>query len=568
MSYLNKLTHIIIVFFLLSIVINVFPVIAGWVCRGAIYIERDGSIKPSDAPIKYVNGRYVVIDDILGATIYIYHDNTILDINGHFLKIKGSPIIYIEKARRVIITNGIITGKGLGAISIVDSVDVSITNIVFKNDSNIQFLVDNSRKILFENLSAVGEFGPYGNYVFKIKSSEDIVLRNIYLPLNSKVNYGVAFYDSSNILVQNVTIGPGTYDLVFSRSKNAVVNGFNAGNSHVGLELYKSENITTQYISGGMLYIIDSKDSKITSSEFSFLKMKKGTRITIENTVFSNEWSWIESAMGLTLKNIVFNYKVSISSSMDISMYNVTTSIITIENSQMIRIDHIYFSLWKENNEIDYMSLDIINSSDVIISNATYGVLEAEPNAMTQSSLLIKNSCGITICCSNLSLFRAFYITNSSGNTFTLNIMPGTPEIEPPNMKNNWNTTLGNYWPSYQGVDKNGDGIGDTPYKINDVNIDYRPLMTKNITYYMKYMKQTTSKPLIETTTKPPIQETTTLATQETTTPKQEQVTTRKNPSTTIQTSIANIIQNKTVIIAVAIAIISILVIAILAKKK
>ncbi len=158
---------------------------------------------------------------------------------------------YIEKAHNVVVTNGVVKGKGLAAISIVDSSNVSINDIMFVDNSNIQFIVDNSRNVVFENLSAIGEFGSYGKKVFDVKFSENVILKNIYLPLNTMTDYGATFSESSNIKIQNVTLGPTKYDLVFARSKNAEVNRFNAGNSHVGLELYKSENITINEMNGG-----------------------------------------------------------------------------------------------------------------------------------------------------------------------------------------------------------------------------------------------------------------------------------------------------------------------------
>ena len=47
-----------------------------------------------------------------------------------------------------------------------------------------------------------------------------------------------------------------------------------------------------------------------------------------------------------------------------------------------------------------------------------------------------------------------------------------------PRFKNVWdNGTIGNYWSDYNGTDNNGNGIGDTPYIIDEDNQDIYPLI-------------------------------------------------------------------------------------------
>ena len=73
------------------------------------------------------------------------------------------------------------------------------------------------------------------------------------------------------------------------------------------------------------------------------------------------------------------------------------------------------------------------------------------------------------------------------GNLFIDNdeqVLPNEVEFENIRMGSNgtdivlWdNSTVGNYWSNYNGTDNDGDGIGDTPYVIDENNQDNYPLM-------------------------------------------------------------------------------------------
>lgn len=103
------------------------------------------------------------------------------------------------------------------------------------------------------------------------------------------------------------------------------------------------------------------------------------------------------------------------------------------------------------------------------ISKNEYGVLVqmAELNSLVNNSLYLNN--------------LGVYFNESSNNTIYqnkfLNFVNAVDEGT-----NIWNSSSeGNSWSDYTGEDANGDGIGDTPYVINQTtgSIDYMPLVTE-----------------------------------------------------------------------------------------
>ncbi len=100
-----------------------------------------------------------------------------------------------------------------------------------------------------------------------------------------------------------------------------------------------------------------------------------------------------------------------------------------------------------------------------MVSGSELGIyFEGSENNIMSNSTVERNYEGIFLSNSTENLFY--------GNEFAnqLNAVDyGT---------NSWNSTVGNYWSDYAGEDSDGDGIGDTPYVINESteSIDYIPI--------------------------------------------------------------------------------------------
>jgi len=99
---------------------------------------------------------------------------------------------------------------------------------------------------------------------------------------------------------------------------------------------------------------------------------------------------------------------------------------------------------------LEYCSYDHIEAN-TIANNSQYGIY-----------LIQTDNCTI-------------YHNNFSNNNQSVFSDPGKFDLILPNF---WdNGTAGNYWSNYNGTDNDGDGIGDTPYVIDENNQDNYPLM-------------------------------------------------------------------------------------------
>ncbi len=163
------------------------------------------------------------------------------------------------------------------------------------------------------------------------------------------------------------------------------------------------------------------------------------------------------------------------------------------------RADHNYYgflvtSSSNYNNITDNSALDNTRSEIVkgfgigfsLQENSSYNIMIRNTAKRNFNGLEVSRGCQ----------FNAVYGNNASENSHGIRLNENRNNlIFGNNFFNNdinayentslnvWNTTIGNYYSDYRGLDMNGDGIGDKPYSLpgpESKSFDYRPLIRPN----------------------------------------------------------------------------------------
>jgi len=183
-------------------------------------------------------------------------------------------------------------------------------------------------------------------------------------------------------------------------------------------------------------------------------------------------------SIGCTITNCIIN-------SMNKGViFNVRSSYNTISDCNLIGYDNSKqgvkitgkFNIVKNCDMQDFANgvLLITNSDDNQIINCNIFNCENAIDIRFDSNRNVVTRCNIY---SNLQTIKIWL--NSNYNYVYLNNFWKNDNDAIDENNNTWdNGTQGNYWDKYRGVDKNSDGIGDTPYIISEGNIDRFPLMS------------------------------------------------------------------------------------------
>jgi nitrous oxidase accessory protein len=203
------------------------------------------------------------------------------------------------------------------------------------------------------------------------------------------------------------------------------------------------------------------------------------------------------------------NFTITITRGGDISVNGNRTQIIgnnitTVDITTGIRVKSFFNVI--VSNSVWSIFLDDANSN--IISNNTCGYLQLGYANKTSSYNIISGNkieagtrsfYGIMVGTSSHNVFYGNYIANCRNDWEGFGVAIGGEQAENNTFYHNtfinnnkhvdiykwdlsknsaWdNGKEGNYWDDYNGTDSNKDGIGDTPYVINENNQDNYPLM-------------------------------------------------------------------------------------------
>jgi parallel beta-helix repeat protein len=199
-----------------------YPLMQPWVLYqgGTIYINADGSISPSTAPIYSAdNITYTLTGNITANAdgIVIERDNIVLEGAGYTMTGSGSPFI----------GNGTtLTGRS----------NVKIMNMAITNFVDGIYLVGSSNN----NMSSNNVTANKGVGIVLETSSDNNTLLSNYIANNYD---GIGFdSNSGNFLSGNNVTANTNYGILLNSSSNNVFNGNNITNSQYGIEFSASSN--------------------------------------------------------------------------------------------------------------------------------------------------------------------------------------------------------------------------------------------------------------------------------------------------------------------------------------
>jgi len=363
----------------------------------------------------------------ISANLTILRDLTIINGSIYGIRLENS-------FNNTIVRNTI--SKTRWAISFYYSYNNTLTqNEFFENQGSLQIMpqlpkyffqeIDSSNSVngkpIYYWVSQHDKEVPSDAGLVAVINSTHILIKDLNLTSNS---WGVLFVSTNNSIIQNVTISKSIDGIVLEFSyNNAISNNTLSNLGWFGISLYKSFNNTIS-------------SNNISENAYGIHISHSDNNTVIKNNVAFSYWAGIALDEYCNF-NVVHKNVVTLNGRGGITLDDYCKNNTITENA-------ITLNQWAGVALYDYSSQNLVSRN--LVQMNQYGLWSYS----SKGNFIYKNSF--------ISNFYQVYTDLTSKNTWD-------------------NGCEGNFWSDYSGEDSDGDGIGDTPYVIDQNNKDYHPLI-------------------------------------------------------------------------------------------
>jgi len=418
--------------------------------ESTIYIRADGSVEGTDK-IQRDGNVYTFTDDLFDS-IVVEKDDVVIDGAGYILQGNGSEY----------------------GIHLIRRSYVTIRNMEIKEfDTGIRVYWGSNNTILENNISN-NECGIYQDY------SKNNTIYGNKITNNDK---GIRISISPNNVLRDNQIDNNRYNFGLS-GVNFVdfVNDIDASNTVDGKPI---------------CYWVNEKD-KTVPLDAGHVTLVNCTGITVKNLNLTNNEEGIQLAF---TENSAITQNTITNNGAGIFFYgssrnNISTNYIAHNEDNGISIrggGNTLFGNTIINNGgngvlLYFSNYNIIRGNNITKNNRGIDIYGSQYNSISGNSITNNSIDGLWLFGSysnyllgnNLTDNQVsidFQMDSSSNRIYYNNFVNNEVHFEDVGV-NFWdNSIVGNYWSDYRGIDWDRDGIGDTPYIIDENNRDNHPMM-------------------------------------------------------------------------------------------